>query len=260
MYGGMTRNEVRAMLTLLIVITAGIGLRAYRNHTQFTSFIELEKNRNPRNASYHPESHSPPLAYTSPKPPGKPASPASPDMYDADGRLDLNLANAIALDALPRIGEARAKAILKYRNANGPFDDVSQLTLIDGIGEKTLDLLKPLVFVETKHNQSPSKETPLSSSGAEPLKHTASTTPTPTPEPSTNIKPTPDTHDQKININTATKENLQELWNIGPAKAEAIVEYRRRHGLFNSADDLMKVSGIGPATIERNFHRITFSE
>ncbi len=48
----------------------------------------------------------------------------------------------------------------------------------------------------------------------------------------------------KININTATKEELQSLPGIGPVTAEKIIEYRQNHK-FSNIDDIKKVSGIG---------------
>ena len=49
----------------------------------------------------------------------------------------------------------------------------------------------------------------------------------------------------KLNINTATSEELQSLPGIGSGKAAAIVEYRRKNGPFDRIDDLVQVSGIG---------------
>ena len=49
----------------------------------------------------------------------------------------------------------------------------------------------------------------------------------------------------KLNINTATVEELTSLPNIGPSRASAIVDYREREGPFDSVDDLMNVGGIG---------------
>jgi len=57
--------------------------------------------------------------------------------------------------------------------------------------------------------------------------------------------------DGKININTATAAELEQLNGIGPTKAEAIVQYREAHGLFTSLQQITSVSGIGDATYEK---------
>jgi comEA protein len=59
-----------------------------------------------------------------------------------------------------------------------------------------------------------------------------------------------------ININTATASELTTLINIGPAKANEIVAYRKANGNFVSIDQLAKVKGIGTNTIEQNRKRI----
>ena len=48
-----------------------------------------------------------------------------------------------------------------------------------------------------------------------------------------------------VNINTAGADELKALPGIGPAKAEAIVEYRKQHGNFKSVEELKNVKGIG---------------
>ena len=54
-----------------------------------------------------------------------------------------------------------------------------------------------------------------------------------------------------VNINTATVEQLETLNGIGPAKAEAIVEYRKKNGNFKTVDDLNNVPGIGDKTMAK---------
>ena len=53
----------------------------------------------------------------------------------------------------------------------------------------------------------------------------------------------------KINVNTATEAQLEELPGIGPVLAQRIIDYRTEHGPFPSVDALDDVSGIGPATL-----------
>ena len=54
-----------------------------------------------------------------------------------------------------------------------------------------------------------------------------------------------------VNINTATKEELETLEGIGPVKSQAIIDYRTKNGPFKSLDDLKKVDGIGDKTFEK---------
>lgn len=54
----------------------------------------------------------------------------------------------------------------------------------------------------------------------------------------------------KINVNTATIEELVRLPGIGEVFAARIIVYREEHGPFTTLDDLVAVSGIGPRTIE----------
>ncbi len=55
---------------------------------------------------------------------------------------------------------------------------------------------------------------------------------------------------QLLNLNTATVAQLETLPGIGPALAQRIVDYRTANGPFASLDDLLNVSGIGPAKVD----------
>lgn len=57
--------------------------------------------------------------------------------------------------------------------------------------------------------------------------------------------------DRKVNINKADLTELQTLPAIGPAKAQAIIDYREKEGPFRQVEDLQNVSGIGEKTFEK---------
>jgi len=69
--------------------------------------------------------------------------------------------------------------------------------------------------------------------------------------PSVGMPPAAVDPGELININTATLAELVTLPGIGPSLAQKIVEYREENGLYNSADDLLKVSGIGTAKLDQ---------
>lgn len=63
------------------------------------------------------------------------------------GKVNLNTADAAALETLPRVGPALAARILAWREANGRFTSIEDLLGVSGIGEKTFAGLKDLVTI-----------------------------------------------------------------------------------------------------------------
>lgn len=61
----------------------------------------------------------------------------------------------------------------------------------------------------------------------------------------------------KINVNTATMEELDKLPGIGSARAQAIIEYRQEHGRFLQIDDLKQVPGIGVKMFDQIRDKVT---
>ncbi len=62
-------------------------------------------------------------------------------------KIDLNRAEAWLLMALPGIGESRAQAIIDYRQTNGGFHNITEITKVEGIGTSIYEQIKDLITV-----------------------------------------------------------------------------------------------------------------
>lgn len=61
----------------------------------------------------------------------------------------------------------------------------------------------------------------------------------------------------KVNINTATVEELSQLELIGEKKAQAIIDYREENGRFRTVEEIMNVNGISVTILEKNLDKLT---
>lgn len=60
----------------------------------------------------------------------------------------------------------------------------------------------------------------------------------------------------KIDLNTATLEQLDTLPGVGPATAQAILDFRKRHGRFRSVSQLLEIRGIGESKLAQIRSRV----
>ena len=152
--------------------------------------------------------------------------------------VNINAADAEELKTLPGIGDTKAAAILAYRAQNGPFTSVDQLGDVSDIGPATIEKLRPLVEIGAGGAKAEGGAKPEGGGkpeGGATGGGAAAAGP---------VGPA-------VNINTASAEELDALPGIGATKAAAIVADRAANGPFASCDDLGRITGIGPATVEK---------
>lgn len=135
---------------------------------------------------------------------------------EPDERIDVDRATAEELTRLPRIGPALARRIVSDRESRGAFGSLEQLGRVSGIG--------PVLLETIRRNVTFSGRAPGAGEG---------------------------TRRPRVRVNSASAEELATLPGIGPARAAEIVANRRRRGPFRRLEDLQRVPGIGPRTVER---------
>ena len=143
----------------------------------------------------------------------------------AGDKVDINKADKATLEKVKGIGSARAQNIIDYRNANGPFASVDDLQKVSLFGKATVESLKPMLSATQVISLDPGGDT------------------------------IPDS--AKLNINTATAKELDELPGIGEVYAKRIIAYRTANGPFKSVEDLLNVEGVNKSTLEKFASKIT---
>jgi competence protein ComEA len=64
-----------------------------------------------------------------------------------EGKININLATQSQFESLPGIGAVKAQSIIRYRQENGYFSSIEDLTKVNGIGEKTLENIKEFITI-----------------------------------------------------------------------------------------------------------------
>ena len=167
------------------------------------------------------------------------SSPAE-TMERAGPALDLNRATKAELRLVPGLGDALSQRVVDYRDRAGGFRSIDDLRQVHGIGPKTLERVRQHFFI----GESPPPMA-RTDSGMMPRQMTSSPLPRVAPKSKKESELT-----SAINVNQADQKELQKLPGIGPKLSQRILDERAR-APFKSIDELRRVSGIGPKTLEK---------
>jgi len=177
-------------------------------------------------------------------------------------RLDPNRAPDVELARLPGIGPALAGRIVESRETLGPFTTGQDLLRVSGVGPATLARIEEFLDLSEPPPATGAVGTPgaggasavgtsvvgSSGVGTSGVWPDAWNLPGAGEASGGGRAPTPG---GLLDLNRAGLVELETLPGIGPALAQRIVEHRARVGRFGTLEDLLEVSGIGPATLER---------
>jgi competence ComEA-like helix-hairpin-helix protein len=144
--------------------------------------------------------------------------------------IDLNLASAEEIARLPRIGMSLARRIVAHRNANGPFQSLSDLETVVGVGPALATQLQGKIRLGgvVQRVSPPALQGPTQYSSSA---YGSGRAP--------------------VNLNLASEPELRALPGIGPARARAILAYRREKGPFAAVSELRAVPGLTRSLVER---------
>lgn len=156
-------------------------------------------------------------------------------------RIDVNRANRAELLQVPGLGPVLAERIEEHRRGKGPFQRVEQLTDVPGIGPATLERIRPWLCVADGEPADGSAVVRRS------FYPPAGDDMEDAPRPAGGKKEPPAS---PIDVNRASLADLQKLPSIGPVLSQRIIDERGKRP-FKSVEELRRVPGIGPKTLDK---------
>ncbi|MFC1745622.1 helix-hairpin-helix domain-containing protein, partial [Candidatus Riflebacteria bacterium] len=157
------------------------------------------------------------------------------------GTVDINTADVSGLSSIRGIGKKSAQRIIDYRKKYGPFKNVKDLIKVKGFGGKSFAKIESKIRVGQ-----------VSSKKQEKVSEILASSPAKKKETEQKVERKPGT----VDINTANAIGLSSVRGIGKRGAKRIIAYRKKHGLFKTIEDLMKVKGFGPKSFKKIRNKI----
>lgn len=224
MFRGLTRSEHFVALALVAALTAAATISWYRSRLDKQPVVAhglVERGGTPGESGHGGGDAKP----------SPPAVESLPAEMHWDGLLNINMADSAALQTLPGVDANVAEKVLRHRRALGPFHSPDELRRIQGLDPQLADSLVPLVATPLRSERLARLE--LESRGLSAGDDTI------------------------VDLNAATYEQLLALDGVGPERAKAILRLRsERGGRFLKVEEILRAEGVGPATLEKNRHRL----
>jgi competence protein ComEA len=223
MFSGLTRQEQRVLLLLIGVILLGLAIDYYKTSRRNRAlWVEVPLKK--ETVATGTQAQSPAAL----REPAEVAPP--PDPSAQRGKIDINRATPSQLHSIAGVTDDVAQKIIALRDKHGGFRSAEELLDVQSVDQSVLANVLRSVYV--------------------PASIPASITPSAPAMP-------PRASSDKVNINTATVDQLKSLNLIGEVLAQRIVEYRTRNGPFRKPEDIMNVRGISKGRYEANKDRLT---